>query len=306
MKTSPAKPLKCFPNCHMTPKEFGVWNYLRSVSHESGIAYLSGDQIAECFADTGGDAIYDTINRLKSKGWIKISSPSYRNDHGVWVARGGFILDHARWVEEFGSAECRPVAKSRQVQETNLSVNPDLSENSASPVAKSRHSCRGIPNNIEVDLEVDSEKVVGVEKTPLRSSSSQNLTGKETANILSDMREIYDYHNLSGWNTKPADELKIINLYQEHGRKLFLQAFDTWCHGDAAEQIATQHGDTLAFPIAKFLHQILTYTRMSQDGYECRRRAKDPGNSRIPTASPLVREPLPEATTRAETMEMSK
>jgi hypothetical protein len=276
----------------MTPKEFGVWNYLRSVSHESGIAYLSGDQIAECFANTCGDAIYDTINRLKSKGWIKVFSPSYRNDHGAWVARGGIVLDHAQWVEQFGSADCRPVGKSLQVTGTNLSVNPDLSGNRPSPVAKSRPACRETANNIEVDFEVDSEKVGVVETNSPLALSSQNLSGNERAQILSDMREIYDYHNLEGWNTKPADELKIADLYQQHGRKLFLEAFDTWCYRDAADQIETKSGDPLKFPIAKFLHQISTYLRLSQDTYEVKRRAKEPNDSLIPFAAPFVRERL--------------
>jgi hypothetical protein len=294
MKTSPANQVpKCFANCHMTPKEFGVWNYLRSVSHESGIAYLSGDQIAECFANTCGDAIYDTINRLKSKGWIEIFSPSYRNNHGVWVARGGIVLDHAKWVEKFGPGDCRPVGKSLQVADTNLSANPDLSGNNTSPVAKSLHSCRETANNIEVDFEVDSERVVvGEGTTPPRSLLGQNLSGNERAQLLSDMREIYDYHNLSGWNTKPADELKIANLYRQHGRRLFLQAFDTWCHNDAYDQIETQYGDPLKFPIAKFLNQISTYLRLSQDTCEVKRRAKDPSGTRLPFASPFVREPL--------------
>ena len=68
----------CYANCHMTLEEFGLWNYLRSVSYESGIAYLSGRQIAGYFSET--NKIF--VEKLGEGRWQSRTEPE---DEGVEI-----------------------------------------------------------------------------------------------------------------------------------------------------------------------------------------------------------------------------
>ena len=103
---------KCFANLHLTPEEYGLWEYLRSVSHSTGIAYLSGRRIASDFVDTNKNAIYRIIDRLFEKSWLEEFSAFYRTKSGMYVPRSAKVLTHDQWVVKYGRADRRPVPKS--------------------------------------------------------------------------------------------------------------------------------------------------------------------------------------------------
>jgi hypothetical protein len=124
-------------------------------------------------------------------------------------------------------------------------------------------------------------------KEPPAPFEVQPLSGNEQPDLISEMREIWDYHNLSGWNTKPADIEQSISLSDQYGKRIFLQAFDSWCYHDATDQLATKYGDPLTFPLPKFLGQAAYYTKKTQDEYERKRRRK---TGPMLGACPIVRE----------------
>jgi hypothetical protein len=279
-------PQKCFANLHLTPEEYGLWEYLRSVSHSTGIAYLSGRRIASDFIDTNKNAIYRIIDRLFEKSWLEEFSAFYRTKSGMYVPRTAKVLTHDQWVAKYGRADCRPVPKSGQVGPVPVS---SLSRNQDTPVPNLGRSCPEIGNNTAVDSAVDSEKVGVVEKSDHPFPEFQNLTpsGKnEAPALLSDLRTIYEHHNLSAvatWNTTPAHAQRVVELEQQYGQVGFLLAFDCWCANDAYDQLETKHSEGLKFPLRKFLSQVPDYIVKSRDPYEAKRRRK-------PDACPLISE----------------
>ena len=117
-----------------------------------------------------------------------------------------------------------------------------------------------------------------VEKSAHSSPDFQNPSGNnDPAALLSDLRTIYEHHNLSGistWNFTPAHLQRVAELEQQYGRICFLLAFDCWCCNDAYDQLETKHSDGLKFPLKKFLGQVPDYIAKSQDPYEVKRRSK--------------------------------
>jgi len=259
------QPPKCFVNFHLTPEEFGLWNYLRSVSYESGIAYLSGRQIAQHFDDTDKNAVYRIIDRLFAKAWLEEFSPFYRTTNGSYVPRSAKVLDHATWVQAHGSASCRPVPNLGQGRPVPI---PDLSRNPDSPVPNLGHSCPEIGNNIDVDVEVDSEKVVGVEeKCPLallESKPTPKTAGKkdfiDKDRLFHEMRGMWRKENLmSVYNTTPRQDGQLLKLARTHGVVDFLGGYAIWLRNDAADHIEMRYADSLSFPLRKFIEQASSY-----------------------------------------------
>ena len=116
---------------------------------------------------------------------------------------------------------------------------------------------------------------------PLNSLEDQkaNPSGKDS--LLSEMRAIFDHHKIPGWNTTPAHEARAAELSAQYGKRIFLQAFDAWCHHDASDQVETKNYDSLKFPVQKFFGQVAHYTKVAQE---------DGGRRSKPNACPIVRE----------------
>jgi plasmid stability protein len=101
----------------MTPEEFGLWNYCRSVSYESKIVYLSGREVAKAFSGISKNVIYRIADQLVAKGWFRELSPYTRNPKtGTLIPRRIYPLDHNEWVAQYSTIECRyvPVPNSGQ------------------------------------------------------------------------------------------------------------------------------------------------------------------------------------------------
>lgn len=111
----------------------------------------------------------------------------------------------------------------------------------------------------------------------------QPPTGNDEQELLAGMREIWDHHHLSVWNTKPADIERAVTLSAQHGKQTFFEAFDSWCYSDADDQLATKNGDYLAFPLPKFFGQVEYYIKQSRDNWSVKRRSR-------PDACPIVQE----------------
>ena len=119
---------KCFAHFHMTLEEYGLWNYARSVSAESGRFYLSGRGTASCFYDTDKNAVYRVGESLLEKGWFKLLKDKSRHPRtGAWIPKIVYPLSHEEWVEKFTRTFCRVC------QEDELPV-PKLGQGHITPV----------------------------------------------------------------------------------------------------------------------------------------------------------------------------
>lgn len=142
----------CFAHNHMTPKEFGVYQYALAVSHTSGKFFFDGRGTASQFAGTKKDAVYPIVSRLEKMGWFMVLKASERNELGMWTPTEYQVLNHEDW-EKTHAGQCRkPVAEPRQApvgklrqapvaesQLTCLDSSTDVSANSNSRVAEPRH-----------------------------------------------------------------------------------------------------------------------------------------------------------------------
>jgi hypothetical protein len=99
----------------MTPEEFGLWNYARSVSYESKIVYLSGREVAKAFSGISKNVVYRIADQLVAKGWFRELCPYSRNPKtGTLIPRQVYALDHEEWVAECSATQCRPVPVAGQ------------------------------------------------------------------------------------------------------------------------------------------------------------------------------------------------
>lgn len=87
----------CFAHRHMTIKEFGLWNYLRSVSHKSHVVQFDGRQIASQFADATKSAVYRVRDRLIKGGWLVLTRRAERLSSGHYSSAEYKALSHEEW-----------------------------------------------------------------------------------------------------------------------------------------------------------------------------------------------------------------
>jgi hypothetical protein len=177
----------CYAHVHMTPEEYGLWTYGRTVSFVSNIVYLSGRHIAQEFFETNKDAIYRIAEGLEAKGWAKkLRSKRRHPKTGQWISADYRFLSHDEWVSQYGDSFCKvsevgdpfnPVENSRQgTGEACLETHSGLSrildgpvEISLHPVENPRHQYK---SNCDVQYKRESERGATTQK-PLALSTSQ-------------------------------------------------------------------------------------------------------------------------------------
>lgn len=183
---------KCFPRCHMTLEEHGLYTYAASVSYESRKFYLSGPKVALEYRDTGRNVIYRVGQLLIESGWFKVISPRFKDRvTGLWKPAVVRPLTHDEWVAKYGDATCRanlhangePQPCTKTGMDANPCTNSSMhgfeqsmhdSESSMHDLASSMH---GIVNksrsSLEVSLEESEREPEAKSKPPLAPSNSQ-------------------------------------------------------------------------------------------------------------------------------------
>jgi len=174
----------------MTPEEYGLWTYGRTVSNKSKVVYLSGRNISREFFETNKDAIYRIADGLESKGWAKQLRPKRRHPKtGQWISADYYFLSHEEWIAQYGDSFCKvsefahdpeaPVENSRQGDERACLDNPSsLSRILDGPVEIYRYpvenSRQQYKNNLDVQSKRERERAPEAKsKTPLAPSNSQ-------------------------------------------------------------------------------------------------------------------------------------
>jgi hypothetical protein len=100
---------KCFPRCHMTLEEHGLYTYAVAVSYETGKFYLSGPKVAKEYRDTGRNVIYRVGQLLIELGWFEVISPRFKDRvTGLWRPSIVRPRSHAEWTANYGESDCRP------------------------------------------------------------------------------------------------------------------------------------------------------------------------------------------------------
>lgn len=88
----------CFAHRHMTPAEESLWNYARSVSHETGVFHFNGSRIAKYeYVGTSKNTVYRLRDSLVSNGWLETLTPPQERGpfaHGEYRA-----LSHQEWAK---------------------------------------------------------------------------------------------------------------------------------------------------------------------------------------------------------------
>jgi hypothetical protein len=79
------KPMLFFPHYTMTDSEYGVWNYARSVSHESKVFQCSARAMAARFRSMSKSTANRRINGLVKKHWFDVIEPTKRGKGGLWI-----------------------------------------------------------------------------------------------------------------------------------------------------------------------------------------------------------------------------
>ena len=179
---------KCFANCHMTPEEFGLWNYCRSVSYESKIVYLSGREVAKAFSGISKNVIYRIADQLVAKGWFRELSPYTRNPKtGTLIPRRIYPLDHNEWVAQYSTIECRYVPVPNSGQDELPSpvpiagrTCPDLSPSCPGTGTDLSRNQEQYLKGFESNLERESERS---KSTPIPSRPTSTDSGQVKAQI---------------------------------------------------------------------------------------------------------------------------
>ncbi len=83
----------------MTLKEFGLWNSLRSVSHNSGLIHFDGRQIATQFHGVSKSTIYRVRDSLLTGGWLVMSKGPKKMATVIYSSAEYQALSHDEWAK---------------------------------------------------------------------------------------------------------------------------------------------------------------------------------------------------------------
>ena len=119
----------CFPHRHMSMKEYGLWDYLRSISAKSHVVHFDGRQIASQFAGASKTAVYRVRDKLIAGGWLIPTKPSTRLPSGHFAPGEYVALTHEQWAQRH-PGQCRvtcPTNGTGQLRELPANFQPNAS-----------------------------------------------------------------------------------------------------------------------------------------------------------------------------------
>lgn len=134
----------CFDHNHLTFEEFGVYSYVRAVSHKSHVFYSDGRQLAAEFEGEGKNPAYRVINNLVKKGWLVLIKEGGRTRFGTISPNQYEAVDHETWAAAHPGQCQQPVPKRGQVpvpkeRFTSPRTGNNLSQNQEQPVPERGH-----------------------------------------------------------------------------------------------------------------------------------------------------------------------
>jgi len=90
----------CFPNVHMRPEEYALWDLSRKLAHQTGVLYFDGREMAKRFRDTAKDRIYRAARSLVEAGWFEVIAPAARDGRtGLYSCTQYHVLSSEEWAK---------------------------------------------------------------------------------------------------------------------------------------------------------------------------------------------------------------
>ena len=165
MSNSPTT--KCYAHYHLSPAEYAVWDVCRALSHDNGILYFSGRNVAARFKRLGKTGAYNLAASLLESGWFKLLKDSQRRRDGTWSPRQYKVLSHTEWAAEHPNSCGLPVLNSDQpvLEEGQDDDSPVLNSdqpvlNSDQPVQASGHNLISTTDKEQPNKQPDYHKPV--------------------------------------------------------------------------------------------------------------------------------------------------
>lgn len=100
---------QCFAHRHMTPQEFGVYEYVGAVTHKSGVFFMDAESLAREFEGRGWRVFHDIVNGLAAKGWLRLIRAKTRTKNGTFAPAQYARVEHPEWFKAHPD-ECRATA----------------------------------------------------------------------------------------------------------------------------------------------------------------------------------------------------
>jgi hypothetical protein len=163
----------CFAHCHMTMRQFGLWNRVWDLQKKTGWVYFDAYFIEDNFVLTSHDTIYSDCADLLALGWFELIGERKRKKDGTWESRKIRALAHREWSQKH-PGKCRNV----QVDQSGISNAPVRDWQRTSPGLATDQL---LPDNIDVGSKPD-----GSSKTDERSKADADSAA--TALFSEDLR----------------------------------------------------------------------------------------------------------------------
>jgi len=210
----------CFPNRHLRPEEYALWDLSRKLAHQTGVLYFDGREMAERFADTKKDCIYRIARALVRKGWYEVISPSTRNKRtGLYASAQYHVLSAEEWTKKHPHDCVTPTESSLEIQTGNQSGKRDRhqSGNPEPPVWKSRTSSLEIQTYSDKEnLDKEIVRESPVLKTGLDETATASLSPDSVEGIEADYKNIRMQIAKNCWQATPQTE-QIARAYLKDG-----------------------------------------------------------------------------------------
>jgi hypothetical protein len=89
----------CFPNRHMRPEEYALWDVSRKLAHQTGVLYFDGREMAKLFKSTAKDRIYRAAKGLIKMGWFEVIAAAARDKRtGLYSCTQYRVLSAEEWL----------------------------------------------------------------------------------------------------------------------------------------------------------------------------------------------------------------
>lgn len=159
----------CFPNLHMRPEEYALWDVSRKLSHETGVLYFDGRDLAKLFEGAGKDRVYRAAKSLIEKGWYEVITPARRDPRtGLFLPAQYRVLSPEQWATLHRHI-CGTLLESSLQSETG-----NQSSKRERPVLKTRMTS---PQNATYSDKENYEEEIMKKRESAACSSPQNATG---------------------------------------------------------------------------------------------------------------------------------
>lgn len=262
----------------MSPKEFGLWNYLRAISHSSGFVQFDGRVIAAQFNGVGKSTIYEIRDSLVAGGWLVMTKAPKRRPTGVYSSAEYQALSHEEWAK-LHPGQCAVNQSSGADRQDDQSGRADIT----SPASRTLPVQPGGHNFISNEITDSSERDARDARAP-REEKKREPTAPPRFSFFPETFEPNDDNQklASELGLDIKDQRDAFADYQISNRRRsanWHRSFNIWLRGAASrpqkKTKAPQYGD--AMENLRLQRERLGMTEFVPLSEQVRRQQGDPG-----------------------------